>query len=69
LRAATDPTAAGGSYWGPSRFFELNGPPAPGKISKAATDPATAARLWSVSETLTGVPFPFATAAASVSGR
>jgi NAD(P)-dependent dehydrogenase (short-subunit alcohol dehydrogenase family) len=66
VRAATDPAAAGGSYWGPSRFFELNGPPALARISKAASDQATAARLWSVSETLTGVSFPFATPATAV---
>ena len=58
LRAATDPDAGGGSYWGPSGFFELSGPPAIAKISRAATDAATAARLWTVSETMTGVPFP-----------
>jgi NAD(P)-dependent dehydrogenase (short-subunit alcohol dehydrogenase family) len=59
LRAATDPTAAGGSYWGPSRFFGLNGPPAIARISRAAADQAAAARLWAVSETLTDVSFPF----------
>jgi NAD(P)-dependent dehydrogenase (short-subunit alcohol dehydrogenase family) len=63
LRAATDPTAMGGSYWGPSRFFELNGPPAAARISRDATDEATAARLWTVSETMTGVCFPLAGAA------
>ncbi len=63
LRAATDPTAAGGSYWGPSRFFEVNGPPAPARIPAAAQDEAVAARLWEVSEALTGVSFPLATPA------
>ena len=63
LRAATDPTAAGGSYWGPSGFFEVNGPPAPARIPAAAQDEAVAARLWEVSETLTGVTFPLATPA------
>jgi len=57
LRAATDPAAAGGSYWGPSGWFELRGPPAPGRISKAAKDEAAAARLWEISEELTGVSF------------
>jgi NAD(P)-dependent dehydrogenase (short-subunit alcohol dehydrogenase family) len=59
LRAATDPVAAGGSYWGPSGFFEMSGPPAIAKISRAATDVATAGRLWTLSETMTAVPFPF----------
>lgn len=60
LRAATDPAAAGGSYWGPAGLFEVNGPPVPARIPGAATDEAVAARLWEVSETLTGVAFPLA---------
>jgi NAD(P)-dependent dehydrogenase (short-subunit alcohol dehydrogenase family) len=57
LRAATDPAAAGGSYWGPSRFAELNGPPVLARISARAKDAKAAARLFEISETLTGVPF------------
>jgi hypothetical protein len=60
LRAATDPDAAGGSYWGPSQFFELRGAPAPAHISRHARDEIAAARLWEASETLTGVSFPLA---------
>jgi NAD(P)-dependent dehydrogenase (short-subunit alcohol dehydrogenase family) len=52
LFAATSPEARGGAYYGPNGFYELKGPPAPAKMSRAALDPATAARLWSVSETL-----------------
>lgn len=66
LRAATDPAAAGGTYWGPSRFFEVSGPPAPARIPGPAQDEAVAARLWEVSEALTGVSFPLA---APTSGR
>ena len=58
LRAATDAAAGAGSYWGPSRFFELNGPPAAGRISAAAKDEAIATQLWAASEALTGVTFP-----------
>jgi NAD(P)-dependent dehydrogenase (short-subunit alcohol dehydrogenase family) len=58
LRAATDPDASGGSYWGPSGLFELSGAPNTARISAAANDRSTAARLWSVSETMTGVTFP-----------
>jgi NAD(P)-dependent dehydrogenase (short-subunit alcohol dehydrogenase family) len=58
LRAATDPAAAGGSYWGPSRFFELSGPPVPARVSTRAKDQAAAARLFDVSEKLAGVSFP-----------
>jgi NAD(P)-dependent dehydrogenase (short-subunit alcohol dehydrogenase family) len=60
LRAATDPAAGGGSYWGPSRAFEISGPPAPARISARANDQAVAARLWEVSEKLTGVSYPLA---------
>jgi len=64
LRAATDPNAANGSYWGPSRFFEINGPPKLARIPRHAQDEAVAARLWQRSEQLTGVTFPLAAAAA-----
>jgi hypothetical protein len=57
LRAAVDPAAAGGSYWGPSGFLEISGAPGPAKISPAALDPAAAARLFDESERLTGVSF------------
>jgi NAD(P)-dependent dehydrogenase (short-subunit alcohol dehydrogenase family) len=59
VRAATDPAAASGSYWGPARFFELNGPPVPARIPAHAKDTAVAARLWDVSEKLTSVTFAF----------
>ncbi|HEX3715605.1 MAG TPA: oxidoreductase [Trebonia sp.] len=48
----------GNTYAGPSRFGGLRGAPAPCGRSRAARDPATAARLWTVSEQLTGVSFP-----------
>jgi NAD(P)-dependent dehydrogenase (short-subunit alcohol dehydrogenase family) len=59
LRAATDPAAENGSYWGPARFFELSGPPVPARIPGHAQDAAVAKRLWEVSEKLTGVSFSF----------
>ncbi|BDG10758.1 oxidoreductase [Anaeromyxobacter paludicola] len=64
LRAATDPSAASGSYWGPRGLFELSGPPAPARISARALDPSTAAWLWEESEKLTGVSFGLAPTAA-----
>jgi NAD(P)-dependent dehydrogenase (short-subunit alcohol dehydrogenase family) len=60
LRAATDPAAAGGSYWGPRGLFELRGPPAPARISASAQDRSTAAWLWDESVRLTGVVFGMA---------
>jgi len=57
LRAAVDPAAAGGSYWGPSGFLEIGGDPGPARISPAAQDRADASRLFDESERLTGVSF------------
>src|SRR6266568_4373976 len=57
LRAATDPVAPSGSYWGPRGLFELSGPPASARISDRARDPVVAARLWDESERLTNVAF------------
>jgi NAD(P)-dependent dehydrogenase (short-subunit alcohol dehydrogenase family) len=57
LRAATDPAAGAASYWGPSRFFELNGPPVPARIPGHAKDGPMAARLFDASEKLTGLSF------------
>jgi NAD(P)-dependent dehydrogenase (short-subunit alcohol dehydrogenase family) len=58
LRAATDSGAHNGSYWGPSGWMELRGSPVELKIPARALDPATAERLWSVSEDLSGVSIP-----------
>lgn len=55
MRAATDPDARGGDYYGPAHLFEMRGPPVRAKINARARDEAVAARLWAVSETLTGV--------------
>jgi len=57
LFAATAPTARPGEYYGPLGLFELKGPPGKASISAQARDPALGARLWKVSEALTGVPF------------
>ena len=64
LRAATDPAAQGGTYWGPRGLLEISGPPVPARIPGPAQDEAVAARLWQVSEALTGVSFPLAAPAA-----
>jgi NAD(P)-dependent dehydrogenase (short-subunit alcohol dehydrogenase family) len=57
LYAATFPGLAGGSYVGPDGFGELRGHPHLVTPSRAARDEDVAARLWSVSEELTGVRF------------
>ncbi|MBB4688910.1 SDR family NAD(P)-dependent oxidoreductase [Amycolatopsis jiangsuensis] len=56
VRAAVDPAAEGGSYFGPARLGA--GRPVPGTAPAADRDPDRARRLWTVSEELTGVPFP-----------
>lgn len=55
LFAATDTNAKPGAYYGPSGIGELRGSPAPALIMPQARDPATAAKLWDVSERLTGI--------------
>jgi NAD(P)-dependent dehydrogenase (short-subunit alcohol dehydrogenase family) len=52
LRAATDPAAQSGGYYGP--LFQIWGPPVGEKPGRLARDPALAAGLWEQSEQLTG---------------
>jgi NAD(P)-dependent dehydrogenase (short-subunit alcohol dehydrogenase family) len=58
LRAATDPAARGGTYYGPDGFRELRGYPKLVDSSAQSKDVAVQERLWSVSEELTGVTYP-----------
>ena len=60
LRAATDPEARSGSYWGPSRMFETRGPPALARVAKRAKDATNAARLFDVSEKMVGLKYSLA---------
>ena len=55
LRAATDPAARGGQYYGPDGFRELMGHPVLVSSSKQSHDVSVQERLWTVSEQLTGV--------------
>ncbi len=57
LRAATDPAVQGDEYYGPAGMGELRGHPVLVDRSDRAKDAVTAARLWEVSEDLTGVRF------------
>jgi NAD(P)-dependent dehydrogenase (short-subunit alcohol dehydrogenase family) len=54
LYAATSPDAVNGGYYGPSRWFGLVGPTTTVRPPRRARDAATAARLWSEAEHLTG---------------
>ena len=47
----------GGDYVGPNGVVELRGRPVKVRMTRAARDPADAARLWEVSEELTGVRY------------
>jgi NAD(P)-dependent dehydrogenase (short-subunit alcohol dehydrogenase family) len=58
LYAATSPDATNGGYYGPSRFMELVGPTKVARLNRRMRDDATAARLWTEAERLTGTGLP-----------
>ncbi|ARU52143.1 short chain dehydrogenase [Cellulosimicrobium cellulans] len=57
LLAATSPDAKSGAFYGPQWPGNAGGPPGEQKLWAPLRDTAEAARLWSVSEELTGVTF------------
>jgi NAD(P)-dependent dehydrogenase (short-subunit alcohol dehydrogenase family) len=57
LYAATAPGVHGGDYFGPSGFQESRGAPKKVDSTARSKDTEVAARLWEVSEQLTGVRF------------
>ena len=57
LRAAVDPSAESGDYYGPSGFMELTGAPKKVGMTSAACDMEAARKLWQHSETLTKTSF------------
>ncbi|MGP4057038.1 SDR family NAD(P)-dependent oxidoreductase [Mycobacterium sp. 4D054] len=57
LRAATDPGARGGQYYGPSGIRELVGHPVLVSSNAISRDEDVQRRLWTVSEELTGVRY------------
>lgn len=59
LYAATAPDVRGGDYYGPGGWLELRGYPAKVRSSADSHDSAVAARLWKISDDLTGVQFSF----------
>ena len=58
LRAATDPTAIGGQYYGPDGIAEIRGHPVLVESTDRSHDQELQRGLWDASETLTGVTFP-----------
>ncbi len=57
LRAATDPAATGGRYYGPAKLKEMAGPPVVVQSNARSHDPALAQRLWAWSEQATALTF------------
>jgi NAD(P)-dependent dehydrogenase (short-subunit alcohol dehydrogenase family) len=60
LYAATRPNLVGGLFIGPDGFEEQRGHPKVVNPVRAGRDEASAERLWTVSEELTGVSYEFA---------
>jgi NAD(P)-dependent dehydrogenase (short-subunit alcohol dehydrogenase family) len=58
LRAATDPAALGGQYYGPAGPGGYRGRPQVVTSTPQSYDVGIQQRLWAVSEELTGVKFP-----------
>ncbi|MET8995600.1 SDR family NAD(P)-dependent oxidoreductase [Amycolatopsis sp. NPDC004169] len=58
LRAATDPSALGGQYYGPAGPGGYRGRPEVVASSPQSYDASIQRRLWAVSEELTAVKFP-----------
>jgi len=57
LRAAFDPNAKSGDYFGPSRFFEMHGSPIVVKSNEHSHDTEAAKKLWHISEVLTNIKY------------
>jgi NAD(P)-dependent dehydrogenase (short-subunit alcohol dehydrogenase family) len=55
LRAATDPAAVGGEFYGPDGRFEMRGQPVLVGSSSRSHDTELQRRVWTASESVTGV--------------
>jgi hypothetical protein len=69
LYAATAAGVRGGEYFGPSGFLELTGYPKRVQSNARSRDEKVAARLWEVSESLTGVRYDLLSPKAAVEGQ
>jgi NAD(P)-dependent dehydrogenase (short-subunit alcohol dehydrogenase family) len=58
LRAATDPAATGGAYYGPDGLLQLTGFPVLVRSSGRSQNAEAQRRLWAESEKLTQVTYP-----------
>ncbi|QIS09455.1 oxidoreductase [Nocardia arthritidis] len=59
LFAATMPDADPNVYWGPTRWFQSQGPVEPSPSSKLSQNRELWRRLWEISESMTGVTYKF----------
>lgn len=59
IRAAVDPAAKAGNYYGPAGFNEMKGAPVVVQSNSASHNEQIAQKLWEVTEKLTGVTFDF----------
>lgn len=57
LRAATDPNAEPGEYYGPDGFMEMRGYPVKVNSNDLSKDAEKARKLWEISEEMTGVSY------------
>jgi NAD(P)-dependent dehydrogenase (short-subunit alcohol dehydrogenase family) len=57
IRAAVDPDANGGEYYGPGGFMEQTGYPVRVRSNEASHNLEDAQKLWEVSEELTGINY------------
>lgn len=57
LRAATDPDAISGDYFGPDGFREMRGNPVKVKSNAMSLNAQKAEQLWTLSEKLTGIKY------------
>ncbi len=57
LRAAVDPEAKPGDYFGPSKHFEMHGHPVKVRSNKLSHDAKMARRLWELSEQMTNIKY------------
>jgi NAD(P)-dependent dehydrogenase (short-subunit alcohol dehydrogenase family) len=57
IHAATDSSVKNGEYYGPDGLFGMTGKPAKATSSSRSHDTAVAAKLWDVSQSLTGVRY------------
>ncbi len=57
LFAALDPGVQGGDYYGPGSWLEIRGEPARARLKSTTRDVELGRRLWSLSESLTGIRY------------